>query len=268
MQPLRGSQCSPFLWGDYRRLAFRRRGRLLSWLAQRNPSAVAGLALRSPFLRGDYRRRAFRRRDACSPGCAAFALPLGSQARTPALFAEQSAFGGCQAALRSPFLWGRRRGRLLSGLRSALPSSGVAGETPALFAEQSAFGGCQASAAFTLPLGSLARRLRSLRSKAPSAVAGLRSVPFGGCRAALRSPLPLTSYLLPLTFYLLPFTSYLLPLTSYLLPLTSYLLPLTSYLLPLTSYLLPLTFYLLPLTSYLLFRFRSRRRRGLRGGRR
>ena len=206
MQPLRGSQCSPFLWGDYRRLAFRRRGRLLSRLRSAHPSSgVAG--------------------------------------ETPALFAEQSAFGGCLASAAFAFPLRRlpppnvsQARRLLSRLRSALPSSGVAGEDAC----------CPGCAAFTLPLGSQARRLRSLRSKAPSAVAGLRSVPFGGCRAALRSPLPLTSYLLPLTFYLLPFTSYLLPLTSYLLPLTSYLLPLTFYLLPLTSYLLPFTSYLLP----------------------
>ena len=198
MQPLRGSQCSPFLRGDYRRRAFRRRGRLRS-LRSKAPSAVAGLALRSPFLRGDYRRRAFRRRG-----------------RLLSWLAQ-----------RSPFLWGRRRGRLLSRLRSALPSSVVAGETPALqaaqcspflwgklptpsvsqarrllsrlaqrspflwgrrrdacspgfaafalplgklpttgvsqartpalFAEQSAFGGCRASAALSPPLGSQAR---------------------------------------------------------------------------------------------------------------
>ena len=178
-----------------------RRPRGAAWIAGVSPASVSR---RSPFLLG-------RRRDACSPGCAVFALPVGSQARRLLSWLAQ----------RSPFLWGRRRGRL-----------------------------------------------RSLRSKAPSAVARLRSVAFGGCQAALRSPLPHTSYLLPLTSYLIPLTSYLLPLTSYLLPLTSYLLPLTFYLLPHTSYLIPLTSYLLPLTSYLLFRFRSRRRRGLRGGRR
>ena len=162
MQPLRGSQCSPFLWGDYRRLAFRRRGRL-RYLRSKAPSAVAGLALRSPFLRGDYRRRAFRRRG-----------------RLLSWLAQ-----------RSPFLCGRRRGRLLSRLRSALPSSVVAGETPALQAAQ-----CSPFLWGKLPTPSVsqARRLLSrLRSVRPSFGESYRRRAFrrrGRLLSRLRSALP------------------------------------------------------------------------------
>ena len=183
---------------------------------------------RNSFLRKSYHRRAFRRRDACAL-CEAKRLR-----RLPGYAAFTIPLGSQARRLRS---LRSKAPSAVAWLRSVCPSSGVAGETPALFAEQSAFGGCRAAQ----------RTLRRLP----------------GCAA-----FALTSYLLPLTSYLLPFTFYLLPLTSYLLPHTSYLIPFTSYLIPHTSYLIPHTSYLLPLTSYLLFRFRSRRRRGLRGGRR
>ena len=123
------AQCSQVNRKSYHRLAFRRR----------DACALCGA-------------KRLRR----LPGCAAFTLPLKklpstgvSQARrllswlrcvlpssekvtvdwrvageTPALFAEQSAFGGCLAALRSPFL--RESYRRLAGRRRDACSSGCA----------------------------------------------------------------------------------------------------------------------------------------------
>ena len=134
---------------------------------------LSRLALRSPFL-------AFRRRDACSPGCAAYPSAVARlrsvhpsseevtdaerfAGETPALFAEQSAFGGCLASA------------------AYSPKSEEITDDWRFAGEDACFPGF---AVFPLPGVSQARRLLSW----------LRSVPFGGCQAAQCSQANRKSY--------------------------------------------------------------------------